>query len=78
MAVKEKIRIRLQSYDVQLIDAAAEKITSGELHVFAGPLTGVTPDGEEYTVAEGDYYHEQEESSAPSWNYIVEGCNVVE
>ena len=26
MAVKEKIRIRLQSYDVQLIDAAAEKI----------------------------------------------------
>ena len=26
MAVKEKIRIRLQSYDVPLIDAAAEKI----------------------------------------------------
>ena len=26
LAVKEKIRIRLQSYDVQLIDAAAEKI----------------------------------------------------
>ena len=26
MAVKEKIRIRLQSYDHQLIDAAAEKI----------------------------------------------------
>ena len=26
MAVKEKIRIRLQSYDAQLIDAAAEKI----------------------------------------------------
>ena len=25
MAVKEKIRIRLQSYDAQLIDAAAEK-----------------------------------------------------
>ena len=62
----------------EAIDAAAEKISSGELHVFGGPLTGVTPDGEEYTVAEGDYYHEQEESSAPSWNYIVEGCNVVE
>ena len=26
IAVKEKIRIRLQSYDAQLIDAAAEKI----------------------------------------------------
>ena len=26
MAVKEKIRIRLQSYDAQLIDAAAEKM----------------------------------------------------
>ena len=26
MAVKEKIRIRLQTYDVQLIDAAAEKL----------------------------------------------------
>ena len=26
MAVKEKIRIRLQSYDHQLIDGAAEKI----------------------------------------------------
>ncbi len=26
MAVKEKIRIRLQSYDHQLIDAAAERI----------------------------------------------------
>ena len=27
MAVKEKIRIRLQSYDAQLIDAAAEKLS---------------------------------------------------
>ena len=26
MAVKEKIRIRLQSYDHQLVDAAAERI----------------------------------------------------
>ena len=30
MAVKEKIRIRLQSYDAQLIDAAAEKIVRSE------------------------------------------------
>ncbi len=62
----------------EAIDEAAEKIRSGELHVFAGPLKGVSPDEEEYEVAEGEYYHEQEEASAPSWLYIVDGCTVVE
>ena len=62
----------------EAIDEAAEKIKSGELHVFAGPLKGVSPEGEEYEVAEGEYYHEQEEASAPSWLYIVDGCTVVE
>ena len=41
MAVKEKIRIRLQSYDAQLIDAAAEKIVETAKHTGArvsGPL----------------------------------------
>ena len=34
MAVKEKIRIRLQSYDHQLVDAAAERIVEiGRAHV---------------------------------------------
>ena len=60
------------------IDAAKEKLISGELHVFAGPLKGVSPDGEEYEVKEGEYYPEQEKVSAPSWQYIVEGCNVIE
>ena len=32
MAIKEKIRIRLQSYDAQLIDAAAEKIVEPQKH----------------------------------------------
>ena len=62
----------------EAIDAAAEKIKSGELHVFAGPLTGTSPDGVTIEVAEGDYYKEQEGASAPSWCYILEGCNVVE
>ncbi|MEJ8734131.1 BMP family ABC transporter substrate-binding protein [Ruminococcus sp. AF18-22] len=62
----------------EAIDKAAAAIESGELHVFAGPLKGVTPDGEEYEVKEGEYYHEQEEQSAPSWLYIIDGCNVVE
>ena len=62
----------------EAIDAAAEKIKSGELKVFAGPLTGTSPEGEAYEVAEGEYFHEQEEASAPSWSYIVEGCNVAQ
>ena len=39
---------------------------AGELHVFAGPLKGVSPDGQTIEIPEGDYYHEQEEQSAPS------------
>ena len=62
----------------EAIDAAAEAIKAGELHVFAGPLKGVSPEGVEIEVAEGDYFHEQEEASAPAWCYIVEGCNVAE
>ena len=57
---------------------AIEQLKAGELHVFAGPLTGVSPDGQTIEIPEGDYYHEQEEQSAPSWQYIVEGCTAVE
>ena len=60
------------------IEAAAAAIHSGELKVFAGPLTGVSPDGEEINVAAGEHYPEQEVASAPSWNYVLEGCTVVE
>lgn len=62
----------------EAIDEAAEKLKSGEMHVFEGPLKGVSPEGEEFEVAEGEYYHEQEAVSAPSWLYIVDGCTVVE
>ena len=62
----------------EAIDAAIEQLKAGELHVFAGPLTGVSPDGQTIEIPEGDYYHEQEEQSAPSWQYIVEGCTAVE
>ena len=34
--------------------------------------------GEKIEVAEGDHFPEQEEASAPSWQYIIEGCNVVQ
>ena len=62
----------------EAIDAATEAIKSGELHVFAGPLTGTSPEGDAVEIAEGEYFHEQEEASAPSWCYIVDGCNVAE
>lgn len=62
----------------EAIEEAAAKIEAGELHVFAGPLKGTSPEGETIEVKEGDYYHEQEEASAPSWCYILEGCTVVE
>ncbi len=62
----------------EAIDKATEALKSGELQVFAGPLKGTSPDGEKIEVAEGDHYPEQEEASAPSWCYIIDGCNVVE
>ena len=62
----------------EAIDEAKAKLISGELRVFEGPLTGTSPEGETYEVADGEYYHEQEEASAPSWCYIVDGCTVVE
>ena len=62
----------------EAIDKAAEALKNGELFVFGGPLKGVSPDGEKIEVAEGDHFPEQEEASAPSWQYIIEGCNVVQ
>ena len=62
----------------EAIDAAAAAIKAGELDVFAGPLHGTSPDGEEVTIEEGERFAEQEESSAPSWSYIIDGCTVVE
>ena len=62
----------------EAIEAAAAGLHAGTLKVFAGELIGVSPDGEEITVAAGDYFPEQEAASAPSWSYILEGCTVVE
>lgn len=59
----------------EAIEAAEEKLISGELKVFQGPLTDVNG---EVVVAEGVYYSEQETESAPSWEYILEGITVIE
>jgi basic membrane protein A len=66
----------------EAIDAASAQIISGELHVFSGPLTGAGVDFDgnpvDVDIEAGAYYHEQEEASAPSWNYIIPGCTVIE
>ncbi|MGI6150944.1 MAG: BMP family ABC transporter substrate-binding protein [Christensenellales bacterium] len=55
----------------EAIEAARQKILSGEIHVFDGPL--VTVDGETVVPA-GEYF--QEPQSSPSWDYIIEGIHV--
>jgi basic membrane protein A and related proteins len=54
---------------------AKEAIIAGELEVFAGPL--VDADGVE-VVAEGDFFDESGEVSAPSWFNILQGVNVID
>ena len=63
------------------INTAGAGIISGDLHVFAGPLTGVgvTYSGDEETIdiADGDWFEESETQSAPYWFYIIDGINVI-
>lgn len=62
----------------EAIDAATTALVAGELQVFAGPLSGTSPDGETIDIPENDYYHEQDGVAAPSWSYIIDGCMEVE
>ena len=57
----------------EAVDAARAKIVSGELQVFAGPLS----DASGVVVAEGEHYPESETASAPSFAYIIEGIEVI-
>ncbi|MGI6085788.1 MAG: BMP family ABC transporter substrate-binding protein [Acetivibrionales bacterium] len=64
----------------EAIDKASEGIKKGEIHVFAGPLSGKGYNwGQEGTieVAEGEYFEESKKQSAPYWYYIIEGVNVL-
>ena len=60
------------------IAEAEEKIKSGDLKVFAGPLKGVDSEGTAFEVPAGEFFPEQVEASAPSWQYIIDGCTVIE
>ena len=59
------------------IEAAAAGIKDGSVQVFAGPLHGVDAVGNELNLAEGEAYIENENSSAPSFAYIVDGITVL-
>ena len=51
--------------------------SDGSVQVFAGPLYGKDADGNELKLAEGEFYTENEKSSAPSFAYIVDGITVL-
>ena len=63
------------------VEAARAKIISGELKVFAGPLTGTGTnfDGSEAKIdlAAGQFFDESGTASAPSWNFIIPGVEII-
>ncbi len=63
------------------VKAAYNGILDGSVQVFAGPFhgEGVDFDGNTVTVdiAEGEWYVENETVSAPSFNYIIDGVEVI-
>lgn len=63
----------------EAIDAATADILSGKCHVFDGPLTGtaITEGADDLNIPEGEYYHESETASAPSFAYIIPGINII-
>ena len=63
----------------EALDEATEKIKSGALEVFAGPLKGTNTveGGEDLDIAEGEAFHESVDRSAPYFTYILEGVNVI-
>lgn len=58
----------------EAIETAAAGLTDGSVQVFAGPLFDTT--GQEI-VKEGEAYQENETSSAPSWDKIIDGITVL-
>ena len=62
----------------EAIEEAKAKILSGEIHVFDGPLTGTAVGGgDDLDIPAGEYFHESETVSAPSFAYIIPGINVI-
>ncbi|MBP1759029.1 MAG: nucleoside-binding protein [Firmicutes bacterium] len=58
----------------EAIELAQQGILDGSIHVFDGPLVDVEGNT---VVEEGSFYYENENSSAPTWDKILEGINVL-
>lgn len=61
----------------EAMDTAAAGLADGSVEVFTGPLYGVDADGNELNLAEGEFYEENEDSSAPSFAFVVDGVTVL-
>ena len=66
----------------EALDEAEAALTDGSLQVFAGPLKGTNANGDTLELAEGESFVESDvaggKTSAPYFDYIVEGITVVE
>lgn len=58
----------------EAIEKAKKGILDGSIHVFQGPLNDVSGN---VVVKEGSFYDENANSSAPAWNTVIKGINVV-
>jgi basic membrane protein A len=64
----------------EAIDTATQKIISGEVHVFDGPLTGYNvfnPD-DKLNVPAGEFVEESVTRSAPYFAYIIDGITLLD
>ena len=61
----------------EAVEAAAAGLADGSVQVFAGPLHGVDAEGNELDLKEGEAFIENENSSAPSFAYIIDDLTVL-
>lgn len=61
----------------EAIEKTALGLTDGTVQVFSGPLYGADSEGDELFLAEGEFYTENETSSSPTFDFIVDGVTVL-
>ncbi len=60
----------------EALEAAEAGLADGSINVFAGPMKGVNGEGETIDLAEGEFYPENEKSSCPSFDYVIDGITI--
>ena len=56
---------------------AFNSVHDGSRQVFTGPLHGTDADGNELTLAPGEVFSEEEDTAAPTFDYLVDGIIVL-